>query len=248
MLFNNISGEQIRAARAIVRIDQVELARLTRLSLETIKRLEGIRGPVQANLSTLRAIEDAFRRIGVTFKSSDDFTGVWWVGPANDPKPDDGGLAYLRDGRGHPLHRLTFASTAVPASDRDLESVLNDIARRSAHRNAALGVTGALVACDGHFLQAMEGSREAVLQIYGGICTDPRHRDLFVAESSPIGARRFADWRVCARALRSDDSAFDGQAALIRGLQPRTLSAPVILDLLDVVMAAPPGRQEALRA
>ena len=72
------SGEQIRAARALARIDQIELAVQCGLSVETIKRLERIRGPIDANIRTLRAIDDAFRRIGITFNTGDEgATGVW---------------------------------------------------------------------------------------------------------------------------------------------------------------------------
>ena len=73
MSFNilTLTGEQIRAARALSRVEQAELARLSGLSLETIKRLERIRGPVDANARTLRAIQDAFGNIGVQFEGDD---------------------------------------------------------------------------------------------------------------------------------------------------------------------------------
>lgn len=63
-----LTGEQIRAARALVRIEQAELARRSRLSLETIKRLERIRGPVGANTRTLTALAQTFQELGVSFE------------------------------------------------------------------------------------------------------------------------------------------------------------------------------------
>ncbi len=72
-----LSGEQIRAARAILRMDQAALARGAGLSLETIKRLEGMRGPVEANTRTVAAIAAEFQRLGVGFDSREKAVGVW---------------------------------------------------------------------------------------------------------------------------------------------------------------------------
>ena len=62
-----LTGEQIRAARAILRIEQADLAKAARVSLETIKRLERMRGAVEANTRTVNAISDAFRDFGIVF-------------------------------------------------------------------------------------------------------------------------------------------------------------------------------------
>ncbi len=72
-----LSGEQIRAGRAILRIDQVSLAKGAGVSLETIKRLEAMRGPVEANTRTVAAIAAAFHRQGVGFDSREKVVGVW---------------------------------------------------------------------------------------------------------------------------------------------------------------------------
>lgn len=55
----------MRAARALLRIEQRELAEAAGVSLETVKRLEKQRGTVSANLSTVQAIRDAIRAAGV---------------------------------------------------------------------------------------------------------------------------------------------------------------------------------------
>lgn len=62
-----LSGEQIRAARAFARIQQQGLAKEAGVSLETVKRLERMHGPVEANTRTLIAISDAFARLGIVF-------------------------------------------------------------------------------------------------------------------------------------------------------------------------------------
>jgi hypothetical protein len=60
-----LTGEQIKAGRALVRMEQTELAKRSEVSLDTIKRLEQIRGPISANTSTEAAIRRAFSDAGV---------------------------------------------------------------------------------------------------------------------------------------------------------------------------------------
>lgn len=67
-----VMGEQIRAARALARIDQTELARRAELSIETIKRLERTHGRVDAQVRTLAALQRAFAEFGVELVSSGD--------------------------------------------------------------------------------------------------------------------------------------------------------------------------------
>ncbi len=66
----NLSGEQIRAGRAFLRLEQTELARAAGVSLETIKRLERMRGPVDATMRTVASIERAFHERGLVFDLS----------------------------------------------------------------------------------------------------------------------------------------------------------------------------------
>ncbi len=61
------TGEQLRAARALLRIEQRGLAEAAGVSLETIKRLEGIKGPVSANTATVEKITRALQRAGLIF-------------------------------------------------------------------------------------------------------------------------------------------------------------------------------------
>jgi transcriptional regulator with XRE-family HTH domain len=62
-----LTGEQIRAARALARIEQAQLAEMAGVSLPTIKRLERMVGPINANTSTEAAIRRAFGEAGVLF-------------------------------------------------------------------------------------------------------------------------------------------------------------------------------------
>lgn len=67
MSYSILTGEQIRAARALSRIEQSELARVSGLSLQTIKRLERFKGPIEATTRTVIALMTAFRSLGVVF-------------------------------------------------------------------------------------------------------------------------------------------------------------------------------------
>ncbi len=62
-----VTSEQIRAARALLRWEQKDLAAATKLSLPTIKRLETIRGGLPAQARTIEAIRLAFEKAGVEF-------------------------------------------------------------------------------------------------------------------------------------------------------------------------------------
>jgi transcriptional regulator with XRE-family HTH domain len=62
-----LTSEQIRAARALLRIEQRDLAERAGVSLETIKRLERLPGPISAYTSTVDAIRHALEKAGVEF-------------------------------------------------------------------------------------------------------------------------------------------------------------------------------------
>lgn len=62
-----LTGEQIRAARALARLEQAALVDASGISLPTIKRLEKMVGPISANTGTETAIRKALEGAGVIF-------------------------------------------------------------------------------------------------------------------------------------------------------------------------------------
>lgn len=63
-----LSSEQIRAARALLRWDQSHLAKSSEVSVETIKRLEKMDGPLlSATGTTLSKIQSALEAAGIEF-------------------------------------------------------------------------------------------------------------------------------------------------------------------------------------
>lgn len=60
-----ITGPQIRAARALLGIDQRELARLSGLSTQTIQRMEACQGSVRVVVDSLEKVMTAISDAGV---------------------------------------------------------------------------------------------------------------------------------------------------------------------------------------
>jgi len=67
-----LTAEQVRAARAMLRMEQSELAKAAGVSVETVKRLEAQDGPLLAGrAATLNAIEKALSKAGVEFTNGE---------------------------------------------------------------------------------------------------------------------------------------------------------------------------------
>jgi transcriptional regulator with XRE-family HTH domain len=62
-----ITSEQVRAARALLRWEQADLARASGVSLPSVKRIEGKTGPLAAQRGTVEAIRRAFEAAGIVF-------------------------------------------------------------------------------------------------------------------------------------------------------------------------------------
>lgn len=60
-----ITAAQMRAARALLGIDQRQLAELSGVSLPTIQRMEASEGNVRGVVDTLTKVVEAFNRAGV---------------------------------------------------------------------------------------------------------------------------------------------------------------------------------------
>jgi transcriptional regulator with XRE-family HTH domain len=90
-----ITGSQMRAARALLGIDQRELARLAGVSLPTIQRMEASEGVVRGVVDTLTKVVGALERAGIELigenaPSLGAGRGVRLVRPAADaeaPRP-----------------------------------------------------------------------------------------------------------------------------------------------------------------
>jgi transcriptional regulator with XRE-family HTH domain len=83
-----ITAAQMRAARALLGIDQRQLAELSGVSLPTIQRMEASEGNVRGVVDTLTKVVVAFSRAGVELigegtESRDGGRGVRFKRPAD---------------------------------------------------------------------------------------------------------------------------------------------------------------------
>jgi transcriptional regulator with XRE-family HTH domain len=67
-----ISAAQLRAARALLGIDQRKLAELCGLSLPTIQRMEGSEGVIRGNVDSLMKLVGALDAAGIALISEGD--------------------------------------------------------------------------------------------------------------------------------------------------------------------------------
>jgi hypothetical protein len=75
-----LTAAQLRAARAMLKMDQSVLAAAAKVSVETIKRLEGMEGPISATrVDTLERITTALENNGIDFLDANNGgAGVRW--------------------------------------------------------------------------------------------------------------------------------------------------------------------------
>lgn len=66
-----ITAAQIRAARALLGLDQRRLAEAAGLSLPTIQRMEGSAGQVRGNVESLVRVVEALEKAGVELIGED---------------------------------------------------------------------------------------------------------------------------------------------------------------------------------
>ena len=131
------------------------------------------------------------------------------------------------------LVRLLYASRVVDNSPAAIEAILS----QSRQHNPSSGITGILCHGGGMFLQAIEGGRRAVSDLYGHILRDPRHRDVKLLDFEEISERRFGGWTMGQVNLEKVN-----QATLLKYLEkpeldPYAVSGKVSLALLEELMA-----------
>ncbi len=91
------------------------------------------------------------------------------------------------------MFQLMYVSMAAwKMENDDLNSIL-DVSRAN---NFRLGVTGLLLHLDRGFLQVLEGSKGAVLEIFGRIERDRRHTGLRILFQQDVPERLFGDWNM----------------------------------------------------
>jgi len=131
------------------------------------------------------------------------------------------------------LVRLLYASRAVDTSPDAIESILH----QSRDHNPHCGVTGVLCYGGGIFLQAIEGGRMAISELYGHIQRDPRHKDVVLLHYEEISERRFAGWTMGEVNMNRINASILLKYAEKPELDPYSVSGKVSLALLEELMA-----------
>jgi hypothetical protein len=131
------------------------------------------------------------------------------------------------------LVRLLYCSRAVDTSPEAVESIL----ARARQHNAASGITGILCYGSGIFLQAIEGGRLQVSELFGTIMRDPRHKDVALLHYEEILERRFGDWSMGLVNISKVNHTTLLKYSETTELDPYAVSGTVSLALLEDLMA-----------
>nr|WP_315185386.1 BLUF domain-containing protein [uncultured Albidiferax sp.] len=131
------------------------------------------------------------------------------------------------------LVRLLYASRALDTSAGAIEAIL----AQSRQYNPACGITGILCYGGGIFLQAIEGGRMPVNELYGHIQRDARHKDVALLHFEEISERRFGGWTMGQVNILKLNQSILLKYAEKPELDPYAVSGKVSLALLEELMA-----------
>ena len=89
------------------------------------------------------------------------------------------------------LVRCLYASRPVGPLSRPF---LDGILQKSRSKNPAFGITGILCVSDNLFVQALEGGRDEVCELFNAIVRDQRHQQVRLLSYEEVSERRFGNW------------------------------------------------------
>ena len=131
------------------------------------------------------------------------------------------------------LVRLLYASRVVEPASSATESIL----AQSRSHNPASGITGILCYGGGIFLQALEGGRMPVSELYGHIQRDARHKDVVLLSYEEISERRFGGWTMGQVNVAKLNNSILLKYSEKPELDPYSVSGSMSLALLEELMA-----------
>ena len=132
------------------------------------------------------------------------------------------------------LVRLLYVSRLADASKPE---VIDGILADSRKHNPAQGITGILCYGAGIFLQAIEGGRSEVSQLYNHISQDVRHKDVVLLHFEEICERRFGGWTMGRVDLAKLNTSIVLKYSERPELDPYGVSGLMSLALLEELMA-----------
>ena len=131
------------------------------------------------------------------------------------------------------LVRLLYASRAVDTTTQAIDAILS----QSRQSNPLCGITGILCYGGGIFLQAIEGGRMAVSELFAHIQKDSRHKDEVLLHYEEISERRFGGWTMGQVNTSRLNTSILLKYAEKPELDPYAVSGKVSLALLEELMA-----------
>lgn len=132
------------------------------------------------------------------------------------------------------LHFWFYVSRSK-LSEVDVTQEIGEIVKISRTKNAALGITGALIYNDFHFGQIVEGPAQSIMALRSSVLADHRHTDIKTIGDGKVASRRFGHW----------DLAYSGgsmvmsrtlQRALRDAAQHTVGAGDELLDLMEEVV------------
>ena len=131
------------------------------------------------------------------------------------------------------LVRLLYASRVLDKRPEAIDAIL----AQSRQYNPTCGITGILCYGGGIFLQAIEGGRMAVNELYGHIQRDPRHTEVALLLYEEITERRFSGWTMGQVNLQKLNHSILLKYSEKPELDPYSVSGQVSMALLEELMA-----------
>ena len=132
------------------------------------------------------------------------------------------------------LVRLLYVSRAVKADDTEATESILGSARAY---NLSHGITGILCYGGGIYLQALEGGRKQVNELYNIIIKDARHKDVALLHYEEITERRFGGWTMGQVRLDKLNPSIVLKYSETAELDPYSVSGEVSFALLEELMA-----------
>ena len=132
------------------------------------------------------------------------------------------------------LVRLLYVSRAI---DQDSAKAIESILETSRAHNLSHGITGVLCYGGGIFLQAIEGGRSAVNELYAQIIRDPRHTQVQLLHYEEITERHFGGWTMGQVNLAKLNTSIVLKYSERPEFDPYSVSGKVSMALLEELMA-----------
>ena len=137
------------------------------------------------------------------------------------------------------LHRLLYRShCAIDGTAEEVDREILAIVEASRAANERAGVSGALLAASGVFVQAIEGPLAAIEQTFERICGDMRHTHVQLIDFTTAEARTFGEWSMAAIAPEGELVRLCATLDAVRGARVDPASASATIQLMRSIVVA----------